>query len=370
MRPTTVITTLGLAAWVVAAAAPAARADRIKDLTTIAGVRDNHITGFGLVVGLDGTGDDARSPMVKGALTKMLKRLGVTIDPADLKGKNVAAVMITAELPAFAKPGMAFDITVSSLGNAKSLAGGTLLAAPLKGPDDRTWEIAQGALSVGGFVAEGGSGSSAKKNHPTVGRLPGGATVEATAPTVMPEREIVLVLNQPDFTTATRMRDAIATELGAGAARLGDAATVVVAIPPAARGQVSQLIARLEAIEVEPDVRARVIIDEKTGTIVIGEAVALRPAAIAFGALTVEIDEAPAVSQPQAPRGKGTTQVVPHTAIKVNEAGSPMRLIRKAATVGDVAGVLAALGAKPRDLVSILRALKAAGALRADLETM
>jgi flagellar P-ring protein precursor FlgI len=355
---------------VFALGAPTARADRIKDLTTIAGVRDNHITGFGLVVGLDGTGDDARSPMVKSALTKMLKRLGLTIDPADLKGKNVAAVMITAELPAFAKPGMAFDITVSSLGNAKSLAGGTLLAAPLKGPDDRTWAIAQGALSVGGFVAEGGSGSSTKKNHPTVGRLPGGATVEASAPTVMPEREIVLVLNQPDFTTATRMRDAIGAVLGQGMARLGDAATVVVVIAPESRSQVGQLIAKLEAIEVDPDVRAKVIIDEKTGTIVIGEAVTLRAAAITFGALTVEIEETPAASQPVAPLAKGSTKIVPHTAIKVNEANSPMRMVGKAATVGDVAAVLAALGAKPRDLVSILRALKAAGALRADLETL
>ncbi len=195
--------------------ATSARADRIKDLTTIAGVRDNHITGFGLVVGLDGSGDDARSPLVRGSLTKMLKRLGVSIDPNDLKGKNIAAVMLTAELPAFAKPGMTFDVTISSLGNAKSLAGGTLVATPLKGPDDRTWAIAQGALSVGGFIAEGASGSSSKKNHPTVGRLPGGATVEATAPTIMPDKEIVLVLNQPDFTTATRMRDAIVTALGA-----------------------------------------------------------------------------------------------------------------------------------------------------------
>jgi flagellar P-ring protein precursor FlgI len=347
-----------------------ARADRIKDLTTIAGVRDNHITGFGLVVGLDGSGDDARSPMVKSALTKMLKRLGVTIDPSDLKGKNVAAVMLTAELPAFAKPGMTFDVTISSVGNAKSLAGGTLLATPLKGPDDRTWAIAQGALSVGGFVAEGASGSSSKKNHPTVGRLPGGATVEATAPTIMPDKEIVLVLNQPDFTTATRMRDAIVSALGADAARLGDAATVVVGIPPAARGAVPQLIAKLEAIEVDPDVRAKVIVDEKTGTIVIGEAVSLRPAAITFGALTVEVDETPAVSQPAPLTKGGTAKIVPHTAIKVDEAASPLRLVRKAATVGDVAAALAALGAKPRDLVSILRALKAAGALRADLETL
>jgi flagellar P-ring protein FlgI len=353
-----------------AAAAPAAaHADRIKDLTSIAGVRDNHITGFGLVVGLDGTGDDARSPMVKGALTKMLKRLGVTIDPNDLKGKNVAAVMLTAELPAFAKPGMTFDVTISSLGNAKSLAGGTLLATPLKGPDERTWAIAQGALSVGGFVAEGASGSSAKKNHATVGRLTGGAIVEAAAPTVMPENEIVLVLHQPDFTTATRMRDAIATTLATDA-RLRDAATVSVPIPPEARGAVAQLIARLEAIEVEPDVRAKVVVDEKTGTIVIGEAVALRPAAITFGALTVEIDETAAVSQPIAPVGRGDTRVVPRSNIKVREDDSAMRLVRKAATVGDVAAALSALGAKPRDLVSILRALRAAGSLRAELEIL
>ncbi|HEY0994304.1 MAG TPA: flagellar basal body P-ring protein FlgI [Kofleriaceae bacterium] len=346
-----------------------AHADRIKDLSSIAGVRDNHLTGFGLVVGLDGTGDDAKSPIVKGALTKMLKRLGITIDPADLKGKNVAAVMLTAELPAFAKPGMTFDVTLSSLGGAKSLAGGTLLAAPLKGPDERTWAIAQGALSVGGFVAEGATGSSAKKNHTTVGRLSGGATVEASAPTIMPEREIVLVLNQPDFTTATRMRDAITAVLGDNTAKLRDAATVVVAIPQSARGAVPQLIARLEAIEVDPDVRAKVIVDEKTGTIVIGEAVALRTCAITFGALSVEIDEAPTASQP-APFGRGATTLVPRTGVKVNEADGPLRVVRKSATVGDVAAALAALGAKPRDLVSILRALKAAGALRAELETL
>jgi flagellar P-ring protein precursor FlgI len=370
MRATLIIATAGLALGAtLGLGTTAAHADRIKDLTSIAGVRDNHLTGFGLVVGLDGTGDDAKSPMVKGALTKMLKRLGITIDPADLRGKNVAAVMLTAELPAFAKPGMTFDVTLSSLGNAKSLAGGTLLAAPLKGPDERTWAIAQGALSVGGFVAEGGTGSTAKKNHTTVGRLPGGATVEASAPTVMPEREIVLVLNQPDFTTATRMRDAIVAVLGPNTARLNDAATVVIGVPPSARGQVPQLIARLEAIEVDPDLKAKVIVDEKTGTIVIGEAVALRTAAITFGALTVEIDETQAVSQP-GPLSRGGTKVVPQSSVKVHEAEGPIRMVRKSATVGDVAAALASLGAKPRDLVSILRALKAAGALRADLETL
>ena len=349
-----------------------ARADRIKDLTSIAGVRDNHLTGFGLVVGLDGSGDDAKAPITRSAMTKMLKKLGITIDPSDLKGKNIAAVMLTAELPAFAKPGMTFDVTISSIGNAKSLAGGTLLATPLKGPDERTWALAQGALSVGGFVAEGASGSSTKKNHPTVGRLPGGATVEASAPTIMPEREVVLVLNSPDFTTATRMREAIAKELGADLATMRDAATVVVTITPEAKRDVGQLIARLEAIDVDPDLRAKVIIDEKTGTIVIGEQVQLRQAAITFGALTVEVGETPVVSQP-APsiKGGGKTTVVPRSTIKVDEADNKqIRMIKKTATVGDVAAALASLGAKPRDLVSILRALKAAGALRADLETL
>lgn len=165
-------------------------ADRIKDLATIGGVRENHLTGFGLVVGLAGTGDDTMSPVVKSALTKMLKRLGATIDPTQLKAKNVAAVVVTADLPAFAKPGMAFDVNVASFGNATSLAGGALLATPLKGPDDRTWAIAQGELSVGGFVASGATGSSTKKNHTTAGRLANGAVVENTAPTMMPEHEI------------------------------------------------------------------------------------------------------------------------------------------------------------------------------------
>ncbi|MGN6105098.1 MAG: flagellar basal body P-ring protein FlgI [Kofleriaceae bacterium] len=345
-----------------------ASADRIKDLTTIAGVRDNHLTGFGIVIGLDGTGDDSRSPVVRSALTKMLKRLGVSIDPADLKMKNVAAVMITAELPPFAKPGMRLDVAVSSMGNAKSLAGGTLLAAPLKGADQRTWAIAQGALTVGGFVAEGASGSAGKKNHTLAGRIPGGAQVEGSAPTVMPQHQIALLLKQPDFTTATRMRDAIAAALGANRAQTTDASTVTVSIPKST--DVGQLIAQLEAIEVEPDLVAKVVVDEKTGTIVIGERVALRSAAIAFGALTVEVGEAPIASQPEGLGRGGSTRVLPRSEVKVQEADHPLRVVGQAATVGDVAAALSALGAKPRDLVAILRALAAAGALRAELETL
>lgn len=345
-----------------------AGADRVKDLTTVAGVRDNHLVGFGLVVGLDGTGDDIRSPAVKSALTKMLKKLGVTIDPADLKAQNVAAVMITTELPAFAKPGMSLDITVSSMGNSKSLGGGTLLAAPLKGADQKTYAIAQGAVTVGGFSTGGASGSTTKKNHTLVGQVPGGAQVEAGAPTVVPSKEIALILKTPDFTTAKRLADAIIAARGPNTARVNDAATVVVPLPSGA--DANQVIAELEPLEVDPDVKAKVIVDEKTGTIVIGEAVTLRAAAITFGSLTVEVTEEKDVSQPQAPLTGGKAVIVPKTKIDVKEEQRPMRVVTKAATVGDVAAALAALGAKPRDLVSILRALHAAGALRADLESM
>lgn len=366
-----VLKSAALVLLAVAAAATPARADRIKDLTTIYGVRENHVVGFGLVVGLAGTGDDTRSPAVKTALTKMLKNLGSTIDPADLKAKNVAAVIVTGELPAFGKPGMGFDITVSSLGNSSSLAGGTLLATPLRGADGSiTWAIAQGALSVGGFVASGASGSSTTKNHTTAGTVSNGAIIEKAAPTAMPDKQIVLMLKAPDFTTASRMQEAINTSLGAGSAITRDASAVIVAVPADARGNVPALIAKLEAIEVDPDLLATVIVDEKTGTIVVGEAVTLRPAAITFGALTVEVSEAPVVSQPEGIASRGKTKVVPRTEIKVKEETNTFKVMGKAATVADVAAALAALGAKPRDLVSILRALKASGALRADIKAM
>ncbi len=352
-------------------ASATAHADRIKDLASVEGVRDNHLTGFGLVVGLDGTGDDTRSPVVKAALTKMLKRLGNTVNPTDMKMKNVAAVILTAELPAFGRAGQQIDVTISSMGNAKSLSGGTLLIAPLKGPDGKTWGLAQGALTVGGFTADSASGGSTKKNHTLVGEIPGGATLELAAPTVLPSKELTLVLGTADFTTATRVQAAIEAVLP-GIARARDAGAITVTINGEWKPKVPELIAKLEAIEVDPDVKAKVVVDEKTGTIVVGEAVTLRTAAITFGSLTIEITEAPIVSQPAAFSGKGAkTKVVPNSTIKVDEeAGHPMKVIRKATTVGDVAAAFASLGAKPRDLVSILRALKAAGALRAELETM
>lgn len=358
-----------IASFALAAMQRIAHADRVKDMTTISGVVDNDITGFGLVVGLDGTGDDTRSPAVKTALTKALKALGVTIDPTDLKAKNVAAVMLTAKLPAFARTGAKIDVTISSLGNAKSLAGGTLLQSTIKGPDGKVYAIAQGQLSVGGFSAGGDSGSTTKKNHVTVGVLPGGGTVQTNAPTPMPSKEIVYQLKDADFTTATNMKDAVNAALGSDLARVQDSGTVVVGIPPDQKSNVAGLMAKIEVVEVEIDLKAKVVIDEKTGTIVVGENVTLRPAAITFGSLTIEVSESPQVSQPEAIGGGGKTKVVPQTKISVDEQDHPMKVLKKATTVADVAAALGALGAKPRDLIPILRALKAAGSLRAELVT-
>ncbi len=367
MRTAITVAIISLAAAIAGPVAPAG-ADRLKDLATIEGVRGNQLTGFGLVVGLAGTGDDASSPVTRRSLAKMLKRLGVTIDAAEIKAKNVAAVLITAELPPFARPGQALDVTVSSMGSAKSLGGGTLIATPLKGADGETWALAQGPVAVGGFLVEGGAGTQ-RKNHVTVARIPGGATVENGAPTEMPTRELVFVLHRPDFTTAARVAAGIDAVLGAGAARARDAGAVAVRITAADRGKVTAMVARLELIEIEPDVIARVVVDERTGVVVVGADVRLRGVAIAYGGLTVSVDERPEVSQPGV-LAKGDTAVVPRTTIGVVEQSGELRPLPAAASVADVAAALNSLGVKPRDLIAILQALQAAGALRAELEVI
>jgi len=347
------------------AAAPVA-ADRIKDLATIEGVRKNQLMGVGLVVGLAGTGDD--SSIVQRSLAKMLGRLDITIDPQELKAKNVAVVVVTADLPPYARPGQALDVVVSSSGSAKSLAGGTLIMTPLKGPDRRTWALAQGPLAVGGFLVEAGAGSQ-RKNHVTVARVPGGALVEGTAPTPLLERQVVLNLKVADFTTATRIAVAIEGALGAGTAIPRDAGAVVVPITATWKGRVPALVATLESVEVTPDAVARVVIDERTGTVVLGGQVRLGSAAIAYGGLTVQIAEEPEVSQP-APRGRGQTAVVPRSEVAVTEAPGELQLVADAASVGALTAALNRLGVKPRDLIAILQALAAAGALRAELQVL
>jgi len=357
-----------LALTVVAFTSGLAAADRLKDVATVEGVRTNELTGAGLVVGLAGTGDDASSPVVRSSLAKMYKQLGISVDASAIKSKNVAAVVVTAKLPAFARPGQAIDVTVSSVGSSKSLAGGTLIAAPLKGPDGRTWAIAQGGLAVGGFLAEG-DGATQRKNHVTVARIPNGALVESNGPTEMPRGEIVLVLRQPDFTTAARITAAIDAALGAGSAHARDAGAVAVEIAPGWSQQVPALIARLEAIEVEPDQLARVVVDERTGTVVIGGAVRLRAAAIAYGGLTITISEQPAVSQP-GPLAGGRTAVTPRTDLTVTEVSGDLHTLPAASTVTDVVAALNALGVKPRDLIAILSTLAQSGALRAQVEVL
>jgi flagellar P-ring protein precursor FlgI len=344
-----------------------ARGARVKELADVAGFRPNQLVGMGLVVGLAGTGDDASSVVTRRELAAMTKRLGLAIDPADIKAKNIAAVTVTAELPPFARPGMSIDVTVSSMGSAKSLAGGTLLLTPLKGVDLGTYALAQGPLTVGGFAAEGGSGSSAKKNHVTVARVPSGARVEKEAPGVLARDEVVLMLRQPDFTTASRIAAAVNAALGDGAARLRDPGAVVVPVSARWKGKVVDLVAQLEALEAAPDAPARVVIDERTGTIVVGQAVTLGPAAIAVGGITVEVKETPLVSQPGILARAGETVVTPQSELKVEEAPGDVKVLPAATTVADVARALNALGAKPRDLAAIFQALKDAWALRAEL---
>lgn len=347
-------------------------ASRLKDLVNIQGHRGNPLTGFGIVVGLNGTGDDARSPVVRRSLAKMLKRLGVTVDAAEIKAKNVAAVLVTSELPAYGRNGNKIDVLVSSMGAAKSLEGGTLIATPLKGANLETYALAQGAISTGGFAVQGASGSSTRKNHVTAARIPGGGIIERDAPGMVPRGRIVLQLREPDFTTATRIAEAIDRAMGPGTATVRDPGSVTVLITGTWRSRPVQLVAALEALEATPDAPARIIVDERTGTVVVGAHVAIGAAAIASGGLEIEISESQVVSQPAGGvlSSAGTTVVVPKTEIKVTEKEGSLHLIAGAATVADVAAALNALGVKPRDLVSILQALKAAGALHADIQLL
>ena len=355
-------------ALLLAATPLAARAHRLKDLVDVEGFRPNQLTGVGLVVGLDGTGDDPSSFSTRRPLATLLRHLGATIDPIEIKARNTALVLVTADLPPFARPGMSLDVTVSSLGTARSLLGGTLIATGLKGADRETYALAQGPLTVGGFAVDAASGTSARKNHVTVARIPGGGRIEREAPGALPDREVVLLLRSPDFTTASRIAAAIDASLGGGAARVRDPAAVLVAVAPAWRGRVVDLVARLEAIEASPDAPARVVIDERTGTVVVGSAVTLGAAAVASGGITVQVSERRTVSQPVAPLSpEARTVTVPESAVEVQEKEGQLHPLAGAATVGDVAAALNALGIKPRELVAILQALKAAGALRAEI---
>ncbi|MGC9456921.1 MAG: flagellar basal body P-ring protein FlgI [Halothiobacillaceae bacterium] len=346
-----------------------ALAERIKDLASFAGVRSNQLIGYGLVVGLNGTGDQTTQvPFTLQSIQNMLERQGISTQGAgNVQTRNVAAVMVTADLPAFAKPGQRIDVTVSSLGNASSLRGGELLMTPLKGVDGNIYAVAQGSMIVGGLDAEGLDGSRVTVNSPTAGRIPQGASVEREVPSMMgDERAVLINLHSPDFTTARRMAQAINETLGGGVAEAMDAVTVRVAAPATPDARVSYL-SILENIDVQPgEAPARVVVNSRTGTVVIGSNVRIQAAAVSHGNLTVTVREEFRVEQPE-PFGQGETAVVPDSEVEVEEEQNPMFLFEPGVTLNDIVEAVNGVGASPSDLVAILEALKTAGALRAEL---
>jgi flagellar P-ring protein precursor FlgI len=343
---------------------------RVKDVARIQGVRENELFGYGLLIGLNGTGDKAGTLFTVQSITSMLQRMGIQV-PRDRVGvKNVAAVVVTAKLPPFAKAGTTMDVTVSSLGDASSLQGGMLLLTPLQAADGKVYAVAQGPISLGGFQVEAGGGADkVQKNHPTVGRIPNGATIEREVPmTVVENQTLAIVLASPDFTTAGRLADVVNQTLGGGRARAEDAATVRVGVQP---GQdLISLIATLEHLRVTPDRVAKVVINERTGTIIMGSEVRISTVAIAHGNLSVQIKTDYQVSQPAPLSPGGKTVVVPQRDIRVQEDKRNLSLIQEGASIGDLVQALNALGVTSRDLIAILQAVKQAGALQAELEIL
>jgi flagellar P-ring protein precursor FlgI len=346
-----------------------ARAERIKDLATVQGVRVNQLIGYGLVVGLDGSGDQTtQTPFTVQSLASMLTQLGVNLPPGtNLQLKNVAAVMITAGLPAFAKPGQTIDVTVSSMGNAKSLRGGTLLLSPLKGADGQVYAIAQGNVLVGGVGASTPGGSSVQVNHLSVGRISAGATVERAVPTLLGrDGYIYLDLNTTDFTTTRRVVDVINSTFGDGTATAVDGRVVQVAAPVEADRRV-EFLSRVESLDVRPgDSMAKVILNARTGSVVMNQAVTVETCAIAHGNLSVVITSEPIISQP-GPFSSGTTVQANKEQIEIRQDKGGLTIV-KGVNLAEVVKALNSIGATPQDLLAILQAMKAAGALRAELE--
>lgn len=350
------------------------RADvRVKDITTVSGVRANQLVGMGLVTGLNGTG--GKNPETRQFAVNMLQRFGLRADPtiraqlrndSKLKTASLSVVVVTADLPAFAKKGSTLDVTVSTFDDASSLQGGQLIMTPLMGVDGEVYAVASGPVSIGGFSFEGDAGS-VQKNHPTTGRLAGGATVEKeTCSPVGEDGFVSLLLLEPDYETASRIGQAI-NIVYPEAARVTDAGTVEVMVPIQHEGDVPTFLSLIGQMPVRPDIKAKVVINERTGTVVIGAKVKLSPVLITHANLAVITSEAPVVSQP-APFSEGETAIVPRTDLEVIEEKSPVTVIDETATVGDLARALNALGVTPRDLSSIFQQLKAAGALHAELE--
>jgi flagellar P-ring protein precursor FlgI len=348
--------------------APAqAHASRIAELCDVRGVRANQLIGYGLVVGLSGTGDTGLALFTIQSTAAMLRRLGATIDPTSIQTRNAAAVMVIATLPPAANPGSRIDVVVSSMGNARSIEGGTLLQTPLLGADRVVYAVGQGPLLVGGFVASS-AGSSVRQNSTGVGRVPMGAIVERRAPTAAVTGDtIVLQLRSPSFVTASRIVEAINQELGTGTAQALDSGTVRFKVTAEQKVDPVGLLARVQVLQVEADSPVRVVIDERTGTVVLGAGVRIAEVAIAQGGLTVQVQKTPQVSQPNA-FGRGDTKVIEQTEINANLEAGKMHHLPASASLEDVVQALNLLGAKPRNLIAIFEALRTSGALTADIE--
>jgi flagellar P-ring protein precursor FlgI len=364
---------LGLLAFLLvlgALAVPAAANSRIKDIVDVEGVRDNLLIGYGLVVGLNGTGDSLNnSPFTQQSLVGMLERLGVNTRGQNMKTKNVAAVMVTATLPPFSAQGTRIDVSVSALGDAKSLLGGQLLVTPLLGADGEVYAVAQGSLAVAGFSARG-QGQEVTKGVPTSGRIANGAIIEREIEFALAELPVLrLSLKNPDFTTAQRVATAVNASLGGGIAQAADPSAVLVTVPAARRGDIVGLMTQIEQLRVVADQPARVVIDEASGVIVMGENVRISTVAIAQGNLTIRINETPQVSQPGPFSEGGQTVVVPRTDIQVDEqGGNRLAVLPSGISLQELVESLNALGIGPRDMIAILQSIKAAGALQAEIE--
>jgi flagellar P-ring protein precursor FlgI len=363
-------TALAAAILLCCAVTAATATSRIKDLANIEGVRQNQLLGYGLVVGLNGTGDTLNnSPFTKQSLQAMLERLGVNIRGQQIRTGNVAAVMITADLPPFATQGTRIDVTASAMGDAKSLQGGTLLVTPLLGADGNVYAVAQGSLTIGGFQAEG-EAAKITRGVPTVGRLPNGAIIEREIEFNLETLgRLRLALRNPDFTTAKRIAIAVNDYIGAPVAEPLDPSTVQLTLPKKFPQNVVSMLTEIEQLQVEPDEAAKIVIDERSGVIVIGRDVRVSTVAVAQGNLTVTISESPQVSQP-GPLSRGRTVVVPRSSVGVQEEGKGLAVVQAGVSLQQIVDGLNALGIGPRDLIVILQAIKAAGAIQADIEVM
>lgn len=341
---------------------------RLKELISIEGIRDNQLIGYGLVVGLKGTGDSRQTVFSSQSLTNLLLRMGVSVSPSAIQVRNTAAVLVTTDLHPFAQPGTRIDISVSTIGDSTNLQGGVLVLTPLKGPDGQVYAVGQGSVITGGFSV-GQAGSSKSLNHPTAGRIPNGAIVEKAPPTTSPSGHVRLQLHTADFTTAARIVGAINQKFGEGKARAENSGTIVVDAPLEYASKPVEFLAAVENLRVETDRPAKIVVNERTGTIVMGKDVRIAPVAILHGPLTVEIRSAPEVSQPN-PLSSGQTAVTAQTSVSVKEEKARTIVLQQGANVEELVRALSAIGSTARDIIAILQNLKAAGAIEAEVEVI